>query len=125
MIDPDLDEQKKRSFFKIGRTTGLTQGRISYLDSAVNMSLGLNSSHKEGDEKPRRCSCEHVLVIDGGFPEQHFSRSGDSGSWVFDSLGSLAGMIWGSSASGATYLTPIGLVVADIEERTGMKVELI
>ena len=108
-----------------GRTTGLTMGRYSHLDSAVSLPLPFNSKHKPGDEAPVRNTYEHLIVIEGGQPGQFFSRSGDSGSWVFDSLGSLAGMIWGSSAAGATYFTPIGLIVADIEKRSGRKVELL
>ena len=125
MIDDDFDMQKEDVFFKIGRTTGLTMGRYSHTDTAVSLKLPFNSSHKDGDKAPVRDTHERVIVIEGGQPGQFFSRGGDSGSWVFDGLGSLAGMIWGSSAASATYFTPIGLIIADIEERTEMKVELV
>lgn len=125
MINKDFDARNRGLFFKIGRTTALTVGRYSHLDSAVNMKLPFNSSHTKGNEAPIRFSLEHTFVIDGGIPGQLFSAGGDSGSWVFDRSGSLAGMIWGSSAAKATYVTPIGLIIADIEERTGMSVQLI
>ena len=124
MINSDFESHKEGRFFKIGRTTALTEGRYSHTDSAVKPPLPLNSSHKKED-KPSRSSCEHAFVITGGQPGQQFSRGGDAGSWVFDENGFLAGMIWGSSAGNASYVTPIGLIVADIEERTGMRVELI
>ena len=100
-------------------------GQYSHLESAVNVKLPLNSNNKARDEASVRISNERVIVHEDAESGYFFSQSGDSGSWVFDRIGSLVGMIWGSSASSATYFTPIGLVVADIEERTRMKVELV
>ena len=109
-------------FSKIGRSTGLTRGLYSHIESDVQITLPRNSSHREGHNPPVRHTQEFMMVGEDG---QRFSGSGDSGSWVFNFFGSLTGLIWGSSADNGSYVTPIWLVIKDIEERTGMKVELL
>ena len=124
-INRDVETYPGRTFFKIGRTTALTIGRYSHTESAVRIPLPPNSEDGQGDAPRFRVSSEHVLVVEGGNIGDVFSRGGDSGSWVFDEVGSLAGMVWGCSEGNATYYTPIDFIIADIEERTGKKVELI
>ena len=111
--------------FKVGRSTGLTVGHYSHVKSDVNLSLPLNDSDERDAVPRRRLTQEHVIVTEDPRNGEQFSRSGDAGSWVCDCWGTLIGMLLGSSASSVSYFTPIRLIVEDIEERTGMKVELL
>lgn len=109
-------------YFKIGRTTGLTFGKYSAIDSEVNLEVPLNDEDR-GGQKRTVTSQGHVLVTTQGV-DKPFTQGGDSGAWICDTFGSLVGLAWGNTASDATYYTPIALIIADIEARTGMKVEL-
>ena len=109
-------------YFKIGRTTGLTIGKFSAIESETNLDVPLNYEDR-GEQKRKLKSQAHVLVASQGV-DRPFTQGGDSGAWVCDTFGSLVGLAWGNSASDATYCTPIGRILADIEARTGMKVEL-
>ncbi|KAI9668496.1 MAG: hypothetical protein M1829_005374 [Trizodia sp. TS-e1964] len=58
-----------------------------------------------------------------------FAYPGDSGAWVVDTTANLVGMVIGGSGEGGiaseeTYITPIEDMIADIEQRLGVKVEL-
>ena len=67
-----------------------------------------------------------------GGDAHHFSSRGDSGSFVFDADGKLAGLLFAGSepdfGQGADlshgYVIPIGAVIDDIEAMTGGKVSL-
>lgn len=50
-----------------------------------------------------------------------FADVGDAGAWVLSSQG-LIGMIWGTSGAGSVYVTPIQVLIDDIEKMTGMRV---
>lgn len=106
---------------KIGRTTGLTVGKYSHIESHVCVSLEPNNL----DQTPAiRDTDEKVIVRDPSWGSQiSFSSPGDSGAWVIDDDGYLAGLIWGMNGIGACYYTPITDVVANIEKQNGFKVE--
>jgi len=69
-----------------------------------------------------RTTREHTIVGRPSAPGR-FNERGDSGSWILSEQGDLAGLLWGGTSS-VCYFTPIQMVIADIEARTGMKVEL-
>lgn len=106
--------------YKMGRTSGMTFGKYSHIESHVEMELWVNDENK----KPlKRITSEYVFVPlkrDG----EEFSREGDSGSWVVDKSGKLAGLIWGSNALQGSYVTSIADVIVDIEKQTKMEVSL-
>lgn len=60
--------------------------------------------------------------------EDPFSLKGDSGAFILglkEPASSVAGMIIGGHVDkGWTYVTPMGTLIKDIEERTGCKVRL-
>ena len=111
--------------FKIGRTTGLTFGEFSAIESDVVVSLPLNDSRLPSVQRTSR---EWVMTA-GKNPVRHeranFCEPGDSGSFVVDRYGGLVGMVWGSNDRGGhAYFTHIGMIVDDIENVTGMKVKM-
>lgn len=59
---------------------------------------------------------EHCILGDTNL----FSRGGDSGSWVFNKGGRLAGMVFGSNEHDKiTYFTHVDDLFSDILEKTG------
>ena len=105
--------------FKVGRTTGLTVGAIERLSSYVKFTRQSNSKQKA----PMRTTLELYAVR--GLYDILFNKAGDSGAWVLDPLGDLVGVLWGGcEKSNHGYLTPIRLVINDIENFTGKKVEM-
>lgn len=107
-----------KRFFKTGRSSGLTMGTYSHIQSHIEIPLPPNS-----DDWPRKRVTEENVVLSGD-PKVHFNEDGDSGSWLISSLGELVGMIWGAGENGQCYFTPIRLVLEDIERVTGLQVEL-
>lgn len=102
-----------KTFSKFGRTTGFTNGRWSFIDS-----------HIAWDDSPH-VTTEHVFCSTDGFGTR-FSSPGDSGAWVFNSKGHLAGMIIGGHMQNPwCYVTPISVIFEDIEVRLGCKVTLV
>ena len=115
------DEIDAKKYFKIGRTTGLTFGKLNGIKSETNLELPLNGED-QGQQKRKMISQAQVLLT----PEElstPFTRAGDSGAWVCDMFGTLVGLVWGGGEK-TSYCTPIGQIFADIEAQTGMKVEL-
>ncbi len=96
--------------YKFGRTSGFTQGRLSFIRSHVRL--------PESSSETR----EQVFLAPSG-SRHPFSEEGDSGAWVFDMLGNLGGLlVAGHLKTGWTYVTPISVVIADIEARLECKV---
>ncbi len=100
--------------FKFGRVTGLTQGRINTIqeDRAIHYGLNLNN---EGQTCSYRFS--EMILIEGE-EDEPFSRSGDSGSLIYDSEGYAIALLLGgvrrSSKNGngppLTFALPIDRV---------------
>ncbi|KAH0558345.1 hypothetical protein GP486_004993 [Trichoglossum hirsutum] len=95
---------------KTGSKTSTTYGRISHIKHDCN--IGGNGS----------TTSEYVVV---GREGTLFAAKGDSGAFVLDRRGRLAGLlIAGEEALGTVYVTPIEEVMRDIEEVTGCSVTL-
>jgi len=106
--------------FKVGRTTGLTVGVVEYTATETKIPRPANSAYT--NPWPRRI-VEHFAIK--GTLGRQFSQGGDSGSWIFDDVGNLCGLLWGGvTAANVGYFTPIEFVIADIEKYTGKKVEI-
>ncbi|KAI9763271.1 MAG: hypothetical protein M1840_000802 [Geoglossum simile] len=100
--------------WKKGRTTEFTNGVISHLQTDVFID-GIASGQG---------STEWVIVDERGV-KFLFSERGDSGSMIINPDGQWVGLlIGGCDALGYTYMTPYATLVADIEQKTGGKVEL-
>ncbi|KAK6519067.1 hypothetical protein TWF281_003756 [Arthrobotrys megalospora] len=106
IADPVEDE----SVFKIGRKTGPTFGIISGVRDGVNLKENLGKTK------------EWCVVGRNG---TEFAAAGDSGSLVFNEKFQVVGILTaGCDNQGRlTYITPIKLVLADIEKATGEKLE--
>jgi hypothetical protein len=95
---------------KTGYSSGTTYGIVSHIkhDCALSGNSSLTS--------------EYVVVGLVGSP---FASKGDSGAFVLNGHGKLAGLlIAGQDLLGTTYVTPITEVIRDIQEVTGHKVTL-
>lgn len=98
--------------FKLGRKTDLTKGVFSMIQAHCML------SGNPGE------TTENVFTSsDISTP---ISLRGDSGSWVLTPEGQLGGLlIAGQEGKSYSYVTPISLVLADIEARLGCKVSLV
>lgn len=106
----DIDDEAK--VYKFGRATQSTEGHFSHLQSEVKLP---DSPHK---------TTEKVSIATGSHGNG-FGTKGDSGAWVLDREGRLGGLlIAGNPQIGLVYVTPIGVVFADIEARLGCKVKV-
>ncbi|KAK6347456.1 hypothetical protein TWF718_005298 [Orbilia javanica] len=107
--DPILGEEVA----KIGMKTGITFGRVNGAKDFVNL------------EENRRKTKEWCIV---GLKSCHkrFSSTGDSGSFVFNKDLQVVGIITACSddANGLTYITPIRLVLEDIQQIMGKSFKL-
>ncbi|KAH0551620.1 hypothetical protein GP486_007161 [Trichoglossum hirsutum] len=97
---------------KAGSKTNTTYGRISHIKHDCNL---------PGNESATTTS-EYVVV---GLEGAAFGSKGDSGAFVLNSYGRLAGLlIAGQEALGTVYVTPIEEVMRDMEKVTGCLVTL-
>ncbi|KAG5297036.1 hypothetical protein I7I48_06034 [Histoplasma ohiense] len=102
--------EKGSIVFKRGRTTGLTQGTLSYVDSTVNFN-------------GRTVSAWHVI----GAHNVPFCDSGDLGSWLIDRNGKWVGLLFAcpfTSYAGDGYAIPALELIKDIEALVGGRVEI-
>ena len=105
--------------FKVGRTTGLTVGKVTNITTHTRIERQPNSAHAT----PIRTTFEHYTIR--AKYTGPFNKAGDSGSWIFDENGDLLGLLWGGCVkSSDCYFTPIQYIIADIEQYTGKKVEM-
>ncbi|KAK6343776.1 hypothetical protein TWF696_007438 [Orbilia brochopaga] len=97
---------------KIGAKTNLTFGRINGVKDTVNI-------RENGMETREIC----VVSRGRGRP---FSEHGDSGSFVFNTKFEVVGMITAGCelSDRLTYITPIRLVLKDIERKLGKEFQL-
>ncbi|KAK6534917.1 hypothetical protein TWF281_006217 [Arthrobotrys megalospora] len=107
IADPVEDEK----VFKVGRSTGQTFGIISGVKDGVTLRENLGQT------------MEWCVVGTHEDRGKDFAAAGDSGSLVFNQNLEVVGIITaGCSFTGRlTYITPIKLVLADIERKTGMR----
>ena len=95
---------------KTGYSSGTTYGRLSHIKHDWN--LPGNGS----------LTSEYVVVSHKGRP---FAFKGDSGAFVLNQYGKLAGLlVAGQEELGTAYVTPIIEVIPDIQEVTGHEVAL-
>ena len=93
---------------KVGRITGLTHGTTKGLNE-VNFGEGAPSS----------------LEMTAANLNTGISKPGDSGAWILNEQGQVLGMILGGDEKGYTaYYTPIILMLDDMENHTGLKLEV-
>ncbi|KAF3272385.1 hypothetical protein TWF970_010107 [Orbilia oligospora] len=93
---------------KLGRSTNFTSGIVSPALHAID--LGRNGV----------ITTEWAIIGDRNLP---FSADGDSGSWVINKEYEVVGMIVGNNGV-VSYMTPIKVVIKDIEAATGKAVIL-
>ena len=93
---------------KVGRITGFTDGITDGLTTA-NLDKGAPSS----------------LEMTASNLNTGFSLPGDSGAWILNEQGQVLGMIIAGIGNGLiTYYTPIILMLDDMENHTGLKLEV-
>ena len=95
---------------KVGRTTNVTYGYVSHIDSECKFPGNPTTS------------TEFAIT---GLKGTQFSDKGDSGAFVLNEFGQLVGMIIGGGVLGETFVMPIQEVTADIMETTGYSVHLL
>ena len=119
---PGIDLQplsEGQDVFKVGRTTGLTVGKVHPVRSTSSIERLSNSKYN----KPRRTTFEHQ-VIKANYPLS-FNAPGDSGSWILNEVGYLVGFLWGGNDGDfSCYFTPIKEVIEDIEGKTKRDVKM-
>jgi hypothetical protein len=96
---------------KIGRTTGMTKGRISVteLDDVVVDYAEVGAA-----------IFDDQIEVTGSTPGAPFSDSGDSGSLVFDEAFRAVGLLFagspeGADGAGVSYVNPIARVIAALD----------
>ena len=104
-------DEKGKSFvvWKCGRTTHHTCGVFSGVWSNYQSPNGIVSDEWLVKDK----------TLDG---DDHFSKSGDSGSFVWNSDGNVIGLLWGGKEQRVvTYFTPMEAVLEDIRQTLGAR----
>lgn len=95
--------------WKFGRTSHFTFGLSSYIESDYCSDSGVVSD-------------ELVVVDCPGTIDNPFSKSGDSGSLIWDSDGYVCGMLWGGIKNSIiSFVTPIEYILEDIRQVCGAK----
>ncbi len=100
---PPKDPEKLlgRTVYKIGRTTGLTEGRISAFEID-----GLLVEYDTGTYL-----FDGQLEIEPLDPWTPFSLGGDSGSIIVDKAGEVVGLLFAGNDADTTYANPFGAVL--------------
>ena len=113
MIHTSLRQKpEKTPRFKFGRTTGLTIGVFSRIRAYCTI-----------PGNPGETTEEVYTSNDISTP---FSLPGDSGSWVLNRRGQLGGLLLaGQEGMSWSYVTPISVVLADIEAKLECQVSLV
>lgn len=109
------DVQKGTKVFKIGRTSGLTEGVANRVESFISFR-----------HTPRASVSMELAIVPEGNGTPMFCDYGDSGAFVITKThGKLIGVVWGGiEISAACYVTPIKAVADHIREVTGYRVRL-
>ncbi|CZR63012.1 uncharacterized protein PAC_12909 [Phialocephala subalpina] len=98
--------------WKCGRTSHFTYG----------LSMDIHSSVKWTDEDKLNPLISEEWGIKDSIPDgaSSFSKNGDSGSFVWDTDGYVAGLCWGGKfETFLTYVTPMEIVLEDIKKVCG------
>ncbi len=109
----DFDKHEHKRFVQIGKRSGVTFGTVNRIRTDVR-----------AKELPGQIMREIIVVGDRG---NQFCNPGDSGAWVFDQYGALAGMSYGGEDTGdlGAFVTPIDEVAASILELTGCEMRIL
>lgn len=99
--------------FKWGRTTGITEGRISEDKATVTMSHLVEGKGTYENPHNREEVREFFVSTRKGQP---FCDTGDSGSFVFDGEGYLVGLLYGAQGD-FSLVTDIRVVFASNREK--------
>ncbi|KAL0265427.1 hypothetical protein SLS55_001394 [Diplodia seriata] len=108
---------------KCGRSTGWTTGKLSTTETWIQL----------GEKEPWKSSYGSVVSalmvhndaeVKTKMGQTTFSEGGDSGSWVFDTeTGAWIGVLLGGPLyEEYAYITPVDIILRDVEEVTGKKV---
>ncbi len=84
--------------FKIGRTTGLTEGRVSAFDMDISVEYDSGFLNFNGQIEITRTG------------RKPFSKGGDSGSLIVDGQGRAVGLLFAGNDKDVTYANPIAEV---------------
>lgn len=130
-----------RWYFKIGRTTGLTTGVCNGTKAEVQRAERVRWD-EGGNKVLLDCTTTRELVILGKSNKasegnaQYFSEVGDSGSFVFDKAGQVAGLMYGQLTGylgpqdrnriyvNAGLVTSMEEILASIKAKTGGELRL-
>ncbi|KAI9680688.1 MAG: hypothetical protein M1817_004128 [Caeruleum heppii] len=96
---------------KKGRRTGITEGFVNPIPSLVRFPNNLDDDRKS-------IVTNEWLILSPSSAES-FAEQGDSGAFVVDYIGMLAGMVLGGADGGFVYATAIERVFEDVRARTG------
>ena len=99
--DEPLDAGER--VFKLGRTTGLTEGRVSAIEVDA-LQVGFDAGDLLFDSQIE-------IAPAGGAP---FSLGGDSGSLIVDGRRRALGLLFAGNDADATYANPIGSVLEEL-----------
>jgi hypothetical protein len=109
-------EELDQNVFKRGRSSGVTWGNYAGLQTSDIKSWKLqpDGTQKEIVGEDRRVLGKPSSTIN------LFGEGGDSGSFIFDSIGQFIGMYWGcNTVTGASYFTAADALFKDIMHITG------
>jgi len=109
-VDEMQELELGQQVMKVGRTTNVTYGYVSHIESECKLPGNPTTS------------TEFAIT---GLKGTLFSDKGDSGAFVLNEFGQLVGMIVGGGILGETFVTPIQEVTADIMEMTGYSVHML
>lgn len=123
-LDGFEDLISEQTAYKIGRSTGLTAGKVSsgwsrMRDPSTRVWATELKPDSEGTRNRLSASSVRVIIP---FGSDRFAGPGDSGSVVFNISGAMQGMLVASSHSGhEAYVTPVSDLLEDIKALTGAK----
>jgi hypothetical protein len=109
-LDEDLSEG--RSVFKVGRTTGLTEGKVSAFEFD-HIVAGYDMGNLKFDN----------LIEIEGVKDQPFAQGGDSGSLVVNEKAQALGLVFatsdigGTNGKGLTYANPLSPILDKMQLR--------
>lgn len=88
--DSLLKEGGKSLYFKVGYTSGLTEGVYNHLEAGVKMKSPPNSDYPNCGHS--LITKKHTIILTEKEDLRVFSKKGDSGSWVITQEGALMGL---------------------------------
>lgn len=115
----EIDEREYGEFMiMVGRTSGPTWGTYN----AIKSVKFVDEIYRDEDGTPRSVECHDHLIISPPSEPISISDPGDSGAFVFSTLGLLIGMvIGGCPGSNSVRFTSVKDLFDDIFKVTGAK----